>query len=110
MFTTFLDKLSGVFDRRFLVAYWAPVFVFFAVGAALSIGAVWDASETLDWWSGLSAAAQALLGAALLLLMLVGSYLLQAFQSSLMRMYQGYWGAWASFLIERGIRSQLIRK
>ena len=27
MLTAFLDRLGGLFDRRFIVAFWAPTFL-----------------------------------------------------------------------------------
>ena len=38
MLGTFLEKLNVFFDRRFMIAYWSPIFV--GLGLAAGLGAV----------------------------------------------------------------------
>ncbi len=91
MLATFVDRALALLDRRFLVACWAPAFLF---GALLFFTAGWSLP-----WLGYTAAdyfrleglplAAVTLG--LLLLITLAAYLLQAFTRPLIRTYEGYW-------------------
>lgn len=98
MLNTFLTKIEGLFDRRFLQAYWLPVFV--AAAAALGVRA-WAAGldKTWAWWQSLGPAPEQKLGdfaqlwvlLALLVVITVVAYLLQALTRPLVQGYEGYW-------------------
>ncbi|MBK9232363.1 MAG: hypothetical protein IPO15_16330 [Anaerolineae bacterium] len=61
MLTAFLDRLGGLFDRRFIVAFWAPTFLT-AFLAALTVLALRPGLGTaLETWARLTANAQIIL-------------------------------------------------
>jgi hypothetical protein len=90
MLPTFLDKLGGFFDRRFIIAFWVPVFA-----CALIVAGTWislrGVSETLRRWdtAGVTWTTAILFGTFFVISLL--AFLLQAFQTSLVRLYVGYW-------------------
>jgi hypothetical protein len=95
----FLDRISGFVDRRFMVAFWAPCFLFAAGGLGI-LGLVrGEASTLIDWWEAQGGSSQALAAFGFLLANTVGAYLLQAFASPLVRLYEGYWPGWMVHLI-----------
>lgn len=91
MLAAFIDRALTLLDRRFLVGYWMPAFLF---GLLLFFTAGWALP-----WSGLTAedyfALQGLrLGGitlGLLLLVTLFGYLLRAFARPIIRTYEGYW-------------------
>lgn len=99
MLVAFLDKLSGFLDRRFMLAFWAPMFLFFTAGATLGALAVPEYANLFARWSAIGVGAQALLAAGGLLVILVAAYFLQAFQAPVFRWYEGYWPAWLKLMI-----------
>jgi hypothetical protein len=101
MLLTFLDKLGGLFDRRFIVAYWLPSFVFTVLLVA-EAGLLYNAPAALKWWDALSATASVLLTVGLLFGVTILAYLLQPFTVPLMRLYLGYWPRRVSFLADWG--------
>jgi len=90
MLPTFLDQLGGFFDRRFIIAFWVPVFA-----CALILAGTWislhGVSETLRRWdaAGVTWTTAILFGTFFVISLL--AFLLQAFQTSLVRLYVGYW-------------------
>ncbi len=91
MLATFLDKTLALLDRRFLVGYWMPTFLF---GLLLFFTAEWS----LPWMDLTSSDYFALEGLrltgvtlGLLLLVTMLAYLLRAFTRSIIRIYEGYW-------------------
>ena len=112
MLIAFLDKISGFVDRRFMIAFWAPIFLFAASGAVMLVVARGDSANLISWWGAQDASSQALLALGFLLSVTVGAYVLQAFASPLVYIYEGYWPAWMVVLIrwsqntmERSLRS-----
>jgi hypothetical protein len=102
MLLGFLDTLGGFFDRRFIIAYWMPCFIFAALVLA-EAGILYNYEATLKWWDALSTTTGALLAVALLFCVTVFAYLLQSFSVSLVRHYLGYWpGERDSFLSRWG--------
>lgn len=90
MISTFLDKASGILGRRFLLAYWAPVWV--AVWSGLTIGiGEWGVRTAWTWWNQQSLPTQLWLPIYGLLGVTIVAYLFQAFTRSLVRLYEGYW-------------------
>lgn len=91
MLSTFIDRVLTLLDRRFLVGYWVPVFLF---GLLLFFTAGWSMP-----WLGYTAEdyfrleGLPLTGVTLGLLLLVTllAYLLRAFTRPLIRAYEGYW-------------------
>jgi hypothetical protein len=89
MIFNYLDKLSGWLDRRFIIAYWSPVFL----GGSMLIAVLVIHSGTaasLDAWKNLPSDAKLVLGGALLVGTTVLAYVLQALQDAIVRMYEGY--------------------
>src|SRR5690348_5271664 len=90
MISTFLDKLSGVFDRRFLIAYWSPACFGLGVVAVL-VGIGFGPALILSWWKGLDGIEQALVGGGILLATIFVAYLLEALTTPVVRFFEGYW-------------------
>lgn len=96
MINTFLTRLGSIFDARFWVAFWAPAFV-----AVMLSGVVWSVqsgfAEVAGWWDGLRATQQVMAGLALLLLVTVVAYVLEAMDIWVVRQYEGYWPWWLAW-------------
>ncbi|MDQ5823388.1 MAG: hypothetical protein M3441_04140 [Chloroflexota bacterium] len=89
MFSTFLDKASSLFDRRFVVAHWAPVFITLGlaiIGASLLLGV----EDVLKEWNARSAVEQAWLVVGTLIGTAVIASVLQALNTPIVRLYEGY--------------------
>jgi hypothetical protein len=87
---TFLDKLSGLLDRRFVEAHWAPVFLFFALLLLTAI-MIYSPAEALDWWRTRDATSKATVAFGALFLVTVVAYLLSACSNVVASLYTGYW-------------------
>ncbi len=90
MLGTFLDKLNVFFDRRFMIAYWSPIFIGLGLVAGL-VAILIGPSLALVWWTGRSGTEQILLGVGALLVITVLAYLLEALTIPVVRLYEGYW-------------------
>jgi hypothetical protein len=93
MVINFIDKLSGFFDRRFIIAHWAPVFITFGLAGGISFTYL-GLDEGLKLWTDMNAVGQALLGIATMLSITVLAFISQALVGSIIRFYEGYWPAW----------------
>ena len=90
MLGTFVDKISGFFDRRFVIAHWMPALT--GLGLALGLaGLLLGPRDTFHWWTGRSETAQAIMGLAGLLGVTLLAFLLDALTTPLVRLYEGYW-------------------
>lgn len=109
MFTSFLDKLNSLFDKRFLIAYWGPLLI----GLALAV-AVWStqagATAAGVWWDAQSATQQLLLMLGALFAVTILAFVLQAFTVPLVRLYEGYWPSWLDGLEGRCIKVERARR
>lgn len=109
MLNTYLSTLGGFFDRRFIIAYWVPMFLFLAIlllgGAALLYGP----GAALAAWAALDPMMQVLVMLAALLGITVLAYLLQALTTPLLRFYEGYWPDWLGWLREKAQADQKRR-
>lgn len=95
MLITFLDKISGFFDRRFILAFWAPMFI--TAGLALGLlASLLGWGRVVHWWTLLSGVEQVTLAVTTLLAETVLAYVLQAVAVPLVQMYEGYvfWPTW----------------
>jgi hypothetical protein len=95
MLGTFLDKLGGLFDRRFIVACWGPLFIGFGLIGGLIVGEL-GPSVFFIWWERLSVEEQVVLGVGSLLTITLLAYMLDALTAPLIRFYEGYW-SWKWF-------------
>jgi hypothetical protein len=84
-----LDKLVGFFDRRFLIAYWAPVAIALA-GLAGIVALDRGIGALLKLVGKLSSMEQAVLAVTVLVSITVLAYLLQALTGPTVRLYEGY--------------------
>lgn len=63
MFGTFFDKVTGLFDRRFVLGLLLPTFALFAgAGALVATDLRW--TRTISWWQHLGASRQVALAIA----------------------------------------------
>lgn len=88
MLTTFLDRVTGLFDGSFLLAYWLPTFLATAFAAVIlglhrSPGTGFAELETL------APVQNVLLGAAMLLLITVAAFLASAFTTPVVQTFEG---------------------
>lgn len=90
MLGTLFDKVTGLFDKRFTLAFLLPAFAFTAgVGglAATMIG--WH--QTLTWWAHLGAASQVSLGVAAAAGIVVLAIIIGTQVVAMTRLLEGYW-------------------
>jgi hypothetical protein len=90
MFGTFLDKLGGFFDRRFVVAYEIPT-LFILVLAVVVLQLLFGPKVTLDWWIHLQVQEQILLTVGILLAIILAAYIFEMLTAPVVRFYEGYW-------------------
>ncbi len=90
MLGTFLEKLNVFFDRRFMIAYWSPIFIGLGLTAGL-VGVLVGPSAALGWWTGRSGTEQILLGVGVLFVITVLAYVLETLTIPVVRLYEGYW-------------------
>jgi len=90
MLGTFLDKMGGFFDRRFVVAYVIPTLV--ALGLIIGLLQLrFGPQITINWWSSLGLQEQILLAISVLLVVIILSYIFEILTAPLVRLYEGYW-------------------
>jgi hypothetical protein len=101
MLGTLFDKVTGLFDSRFILALLLPVFALAAgIGALAATMIGWH--QTLAWWTGLDAARQVALGVAaaaaiVLLAVIAGTQVV-----AMTRVLEGYWRrAWVDRTLGR---------
>jgi hypothetical protein len=93
MFGTFFDKVTGLFDRRFVLGLLLPTFAFFAgVGALIATDLGW--TKTISWWQHLGASRQVALGIAVAAGLVFVATVLGTQVVAITRIFEGYW-RWA---------------
>jgi hypothetical protein len=90
MLGTLFDKVTGLFDSRFVLALLLPVFAF-AAGAGALAATMTGWHQAATWWAGLDAARQVALGVAaagavVVLAVIVGTQVV-----AMTRVLEGYW-------------------
>ncbi len=108
MLSPVLDKLTGFFDKRFVIAYWSPLFT----GSVIMLGLILilsgrDVAES--WWNSwnkLPVTDQVLIGGGVLLLITLFAFVLEMLSEPISRLYQGYWPRVFSPLSRRLIARQ----
>jgi hypothetical protein len=90
MLGTLFDKVTGLFDKRFVLALLLPAFAFCAGGGALAATMTgWH--QAVAWWSGLDAARQVTLGVAVAAGIVVLAIIVGTQVTALTRLLEGYW-------------------
>jgi hypothetical protein len=93
MFGTFFDKVTGLFDRRFMLGLLLPTFAFFAgVGALVATDLGW--TQTSSWWQNLGASRQVTLAIAAAAGLVFVATVLGTQVVTMTRILEGYW-RWA---------------
>jgi hypothetical protein len=93
MLGTFLDKITGFFDQRFILSYVIPTLVF--LGLLIGLTQVWfGLPTTLRWWMSLAVLEQIFIGLIVLLAVILVAYMLQMLTAPIVRFYEGYWPEW----------------
>jgi hypothetical protein len=90
MFSTFLEKLSGFFDKHWLLRYFFPSLAFWAAGLAV-YGSARGIAEPLRLWHRQPTEVQVILFAGTLLWVTLFAYLVANFGTALIRLFEGYW-------------------
>lgn len=90
MFGTFFDKVTGLFDRRFVLGLLLPTFVFFAgAGALVATDAGW--TQTISWWQYLGTSRQVTLAVATAAGLVFAATVLGTQVVAITRVFEGYW-------------------
>ena len=90
MLGTLFDKVTGLFDKRFVLALLLPAFAFAAGTAALAVTmSGWPKADT--WWAGLDAARQVALGVAAAGAVIVLAIIIGTQVVAMTRLLEGYW-------------------
>ncbi len=93
MLGTLVDKLSGFFDKRFVVTYWSPLFIGLGLLAGLLLVLV-KPVIIVNWWNSwekLSVTDQGLLIGGVLLIVTLLAFVLEMLADPILRLYEGYW-------------------
>lgn len=96
MLGTFLDKMSGFFDQRFVIAYLIPILIGLVLALSLVVVLLKPTiAIILDWWINRNGPELTLLGGVFLfiiiLLVYLLAYLLATLTTPIVRLYEGYW-------------------
>jgi len=90
MLGSLFDKVTSLFDSRFVLALLLPVFAFAAGTAALAATMTgWHQADT--WWAGLDAARQVALGVAAAAAVVVLAIIIGTQVVAMTRVLEGYW-------------------
>lgn len=95
MFGTFFDKVTGLFDRRFVLGLLLPTFVLFAgAGALVATDLRW--TRTISWWQHLGPSRQVALAIAAAAGLVFAATVLGTQVVTITRVFEGYWrSGWA---------------
>lgn len=91
MFSTFLDKVTGYFDKRAVVSAFFPSLVFWGLVVAAFIVLQMNWQVALTTWDKLSISAQFLLFLAYFIWVTFWSFLTINFRQTYTRLFEGYW-------------------
>lgn len=106
MLTTFLTQVTSLFDRRFVVAYWAPMFVVLSLATLGGLAIGQGVTGAVKAWSALDPLLQVILALAALIAVTVLALVLQTMTTPLIRLYEGYWPRRLHGLMQRSIAEQ----
>src|SRR5574337_13902 len=93
MFGTFLDKLGGFFDRRFVLAYEIPT-LFILLLIVIMFQVLFGPKATLAWWAQLEIQEQIVVAVGILLAIILIAYIFEMLTAPIVRFYEGYWSDW----------------
>jgi hypothetical protein len=111
MFGTAFDKVTGLFDKRFVLALLLPAFAFAAGCGALAATMIgWH--TTTAWWGHLDAARQVTAGVAAAAAIVLFATITGTQVVALTRLLEGYWGTtWAARSLSKlGRHRQVSRR
>jgi len=108
MVSSFIGTISGLFDKRFLVTAWFPVFCFGAAVVIL-VALVIGPDAAIEIWDSWSPIKQLWASAAALVVVTLVSYVCNNFTYCLVQLYEGYWPAWMQRIQRRCVRRQARR-
>jgi hypothetical protein len=90
MLGSFLDKLGGFFDRRFILAYVTPSLILLLL--LIGILQSWFGLQpTLSWWTHIDGQEKILLGVGVLLTVVLLASTFEMITAPIVRLYEGYW-------------------
>jgi len=93
MLGTFLDRITGFFDQRFILSYVIPTLVF--LGLFIGLTQIWFGFPiTLSLWMSLTVFELIFIGVIVLLAVILMAYMLQMLTAPVVRFYEGYWPEW----------------
>jgi len=101
MLGTLFDKVTGLFDSRFVLALLLPAFAF-AAGAGALAATMTGWHQAATWWAGLDAARQVALGIAAAGAVVVLAVIIGTQVVPMTRLLEGYWRwRWVSATLGR---------
>ncbi len=90
MLGSFLDKLGGFFDRRFILAYVIPSLILLLVLIGI-LQTLFGPQQTLNWWAHLDGQEKILLVVSVLLVVILTASTFEMITAPVVRLYEGYW-------------------
>ena len=90
MFSTFLQTISGFFNKRFILSAFFPSLAFGGLCLLIHTG-LQGPRAAIESWTALPPEWRIVLTVAFFAASLLVAYLLEAFSGSLTRLYEGYW-------------------
>jgi hypothetical protein len=108
MVSSFIGTVSGLFDKRFLVTAWLPVFCFGAAGIIL-LALVIGPGAAIEIWDSWSPIKQLWASAGALVSVTLVAYVCNNFTYVLVHFYEGYWPVWMKRVQRWCVRRQARR-
>jgi hypothetical protein len=110
MLSTLFDKVTGLFDSRFVLALLLPAFAF-AAGVAALAATMTGWHQAASWWAGLDAARQVALGVAAAGAVVVLAVIIGTQVVAMTRVLEGYWRwRWVNVTLGRLGRSREVKR
>ena len=90
MLGSFLDKLGGFFDRRFIFAYIIPTLTLLLLLITV-LQTLFGPQATLNWWAHLDGQEKIILTSGVLLVTILVASIFEMITTPVVRLYEGYW-------------------